>query len=495
MRSKIIAGNLIAVLLVGLGSYVLVSSAVERSFTDEVDSRIGDDFELLDRSVRLTARELVGAVEEAAGERQSREVFGALDETGRRTRANERADAVVNWLADPARGRGGPPAVVAITDDTGRVIARNLNPNLMNGDDITRAVPSVRMALTGTASTDVWRKEDENLVLQVGVAPIRSAEGRVLGVLVVGYDLSNGLASAEAERLGRGVAFVVGDRMYSSSLSEGADTLSGYLLGDGLAATAAARDTGGISAPFRVTIAGTEYVGVVGPLSGTTGVAMAVLGDRSAQAAKASPANYILILMGVGLIIVLAYGFLLGGTFLKPIEQMEEGILAIINGRTDLRLQIESNEFGGLAYRINQLLNVFTNTQELDESGRVSQPPPGAGGGGGWRGDEASQKMEAPAPAAAPTGGGGDDGETIDDPELAAKLASEPEDAYFTRVYNEYVAAKAAAGEAMNIPQDKFTARLKSNEQALLKKHNCRMVRFQVQTRGTAVNLKPVVIR
>src|SRR5262249_29671527 len=158
---------------------------------------------------------------------------------------------VSNWLADPARGRGGPPSVVVITDDTGHVVARNLNPNLMNGDDMRVPVPAVRTALEGTASTGIWRKDDENLVLQVAVAPIRSTDGRVLGTLVVGYDLSNGLAAAEADRLGREVAFVSGDRIYSSSLGDHADALATYLFGaEGSAATTAARDAGTTSGTF-----------------------------------------------------------------------------------------------------------------------------------------------------------------------------------------------------------------------------------------------------
>ena len=155
--------------------------------------------------------------------------------------------------------------------------------------------------------------------------------------------------------------------------------------------------------------------------------------------------------------------------------------IAVINGRTDLRLDIESAELGGLAYRINQLLNVFTGTPEEDEEGRVSSPP------------------EAWSDAGPPTGGGAaapSAGADEDDPELAAKLAAEPEDAYYTRVYTEYVAAKEAAGENVsNITQDRFVQRLQANEKSLIKKHGCRMVRFQVQVKGTQVNLRPVIIQ
>ncbi|MCZ7678469.1 MAG: hypothetical protein M5U28_06735 [Sandaracinaceae bacterium] len=58
------------------------------------------------------------------------------------------------------------------------------------------------------------------------------------------------------------------------------------------------------------------------------------------------------------------------------------------------------------------------------------------------------------------------------------------------------MSAKEALGENVsNITKDRFVQRLQANEKSLLKKHGCRMVRFQVQTKGTQVNLRPVIIR
>ena len=157
----------------------------------------------------------------------------------------------------------------------------------------------------------------------------------------------------------------------------------------------------------------------------------------------------------------------------------------------DLRIQIESSDFGGLAYRINQLLNVFTGTPEVDESGRTSRPP---AAGRSFGGSEL-ESVAGDSPASGGEGAGGAGGGDVD-PALAARLAAEPEDAYYARVYNEYVAAKQAAGENVsNIPQDKFAQRLKANEKALMAKHGARMVRFQVEVAGTQVNLKPVPIK
>ncbi len=488
MRTKIILGGALSVLLVGLGSYFLVKSSVERAFTDEVDTRIGNDFRILERSIRLSARDLLGQVTEQADGAGMADVFGALDENGRRTRAFESSQRIASWFTDPARGHGGPPELVAILDDQGHVVARNIDRNQMYNADLGRSLAAVRTALRGDPTADVWQKEDENKVLLIAAAPIRGEGGRVVGVLLVGYDLSNGFANAEADVLGRDVAFVSNDTIYSASFDGAtqAEELHTYLFGDAQAATTSARDSGATSAPWIVTLGGTEMVGVIGPMPLTTAhVAMVVTADRSAQSAKASVTNLILIFTLVGLVIVLVYGFVLGASLLKPIEAMEESILAIINGRTDLRIQIESAEFGGLAYRINQLLNVLTGTAEADESGRISHPPPR------WNNQTELESTVGESPAS-----GGAEGGEGEDEALAARLAAEPEDEYYTRVYNEYVAAKQAAGENVsNIPQDKFVQRLKANEAALVKKHGSRMVRFEVQVQGSQVNLKPVVIR
>jgi hypothetical protein len=351
-------------------------------------------------------------------------------------------------------------------------------------------IAAIGPALQGTATVDVWASTVDNKAIQVAVAPIRSDEGRILGAVLVGYDLSNGLAQREGDLIGRDVGFVWGDRLYSSSLDQGLpEQLSGYLFGAGQAATVAARDANTESGPFIATLGTDDYVGVVGPLASSGAhVALVVIGNRSAQLAKASPANLILILTLVGAVIVLAYGFFMGSSILRPIAQIEEGILQVINGRTETRLDIQSSDFGGLSYRINQLLNLLTGTPEASESGAV-------GGGGKWdEGAEAPSTVGTAIPAAAAAPAAGDEPEA--DPATAERLLAEGDDAYYARIYNEYVTAKQAVGENVsNIAQEKFVQRLRGQEQALLAKRGCRLVRFQVQTRGTQVNLTPIIVR
>lgn len=490
MRLKIIAGNLVAVLLLGLVSYFVVGSDLRTKLGGSVQGQIGNDQATLERSLRLTAVDFVSLVKQRAANADVRAVFSALDEEARRTRAFDAAERSAGWLGDPARGTRGTPDIVLIIDDSGKVIARNADRNRMYGARLDTALPAVRAALQeGDARHDVWPKADEGKLLELAVAPIRGDAGQVMGGLVVGYDFSNGLAQAEGKRLGGlDVAFLVDDKVYSSSFADEVSPkqLRAYLFGEAMASTKAAFG-GAVSAPWVAQLDGKEYVGVTAPLpdASATKVAYAVLANRTEVTSVAADATKIILALTIILaLVVFGYGFMVGNSIVKPIEEIEEGVLAVINGNTQLRLETSNPDFGGLAYRINQLLNVITGVAEVeeDEQGRVSNV-------GEWKDSEFS---DAQASGGGGGGGSASAGEPIDDPTIAAKLAAEPEEAYLRRVYQEYVASKKAGGETVNIPQDRFTQRLKGNEQALIKKYSVRAVRFQVLKGGA---LQAVLIR
>src|SRR5262249_27313327 len=141
MRLKIIAGNLVAVLLLGLVSYAVVSSDLRQELSGKVRAQIGNDQALLERSLRLTALEFVSLVKKRASDADVRSVFAALDESGRRTRAFDAAERSSTWFGDPARGSRGNPDIVVITDYSGKVLARNADRNRMFGNKLDSALP------------------------------------------------------------------------------------------------------------------------------------------------------------------------------------------------------------------------------------------------------------------------------------------------------------------------------------------------------------------
>ena len=84
--------------------------------------------------------------------------------------------------------------------------------------------------------------------------------------------------------------------------------------------------------------------------------------------------------MALGLILVVAGGWFLGNYISRPIAALEEGLLMILNGQTDKRFELDHAELGGLAFRIDQLLNQLMGVEEdnTDDEGRVSKAPTAA---------------------------------------------------------------------------------------------------------------------
>jgi len=500
MRLKIVAGNLAVVVLLGLIAYVTVSGQLRAQRTNELEAALDHDRLLFDRSMRLSALEFEAFVAARAAQRQMTDIFGGLDLDSRRTRAFEAAEATHAWLSDPARGGRGAPDIVVVVDETGQVIARDGARNVMFGKALVPTLPSLGVTLkTGTTRHDVWLDGEQNKLLQTAMAPIRRSDtGTVLGALIVGYDLSNGLATSEAKLLGRDIAFIVEGKVYSSSLDvAGARDLRAFVFGPNNASThAVLTSQNAATQEWRTTLGGQDYTGITArlPMSPSVPVAFAVLGNRTQAMQAASSANIILVMLVLGALLVVAYGAFVGNSIMRPIEEIEEGILAVINGKTDLRLETTNTELGGLAFRINQLLNVLTGTEETseDDEGKLSVPP----SEGHWKDAAFSDARAGQQPQNQVAAANADADDVIDDPAIADALAQESEAAYNERIYREYVAAKQSVGENVsNIPKDRFAQRLKGRADALVQKHGCRMVRFQVSTENEQVVLRPVVIR
>ncbi|MGB8330026.1 MAG: MXAN_5187 C-terminal domain-containing protein [Polyangiales bacterium] len=481
MRLKLIAGNLVIVLLLGLASYFVVRTQLRAELSRQLEERIGDDSEIFARSWRADGARLAEGVSNRAASSSVRNVFAASGEASRRGRAFEAAQEVSKWFQDPARGRRERPHIVAIIDETGRVIARDTDRNRMFGEPLLPQMPVLRGVLhLGAPRYGVWQQDDK--LLQVGVAPVRNNQGGVVGALLVGYDLSNGFAQQEAALIGHDLLFITADRIYSTSTSvEVRDALQSALYSPPLDNGTKAALQGKPTLPWVAKLAGEQYVGMTAALPMARGVqaGYVVLADQGKRTALAGVANTILWLMLLGLIAVGIYGFIIANQMMEPIEQMEDDILAVINGRGDVRLEVETPELGGLSYRVNQLINLFTGVAEEDDEGRAVTSS------GGWEALSAS----------GPDPGSRSSSVQRDDPSAAA-LAALPESQYYAQLYREYLAAKRAVGEDVsNIPEERFIERIKGNAAHLVKKHGAQMVRFEVETIDGQVNLKPVVIQ
>jgi hypothetical protein len=74
-----------------------------------------------------------------------------------------------------------------------------------------------------------------------------------------------------------------------------------------------------------------------------------------------------------------------------------------------------------------------------------------------------------------------------------ARIAAEPEDVYFRRTFEEYVAARKQNNESVDgITLEAFTEKLRSNEEPLKAKYNVPRVRFKVVVKDKQTTLKPI---
>jgi hypothetical protein len=157
---------------------------------------------------------------------------------------------------------------------------------------------------------------------------------------------------------------------------------------------------------------------------------------------------------------------------------IEEGLLAILNGQSDKRFELDHPDLGGLAFRIDQLLNQLMGVEEdtTDEEGRPSKAP-------------SADDFRAAYKDAMDVDARRSDAEGAVDPAVAQALAAETADQYYSRLYREYIAAKRALGEATDhITESTFTGRIQGMEKDASQKYG-RPVRYQVKATGREVIL------
>ena len=225
MRLKIIAGNLAVVVLLGLAAYLFVG---EPARSDLLGRARGQD-----RQRSRAVRALVPAVG-ARVRRSGRRARGRAPGARRVRRARRRQPPHARLRSGrsdrrpgspiPARGERGGPDIVVIVDESrqGDRAQRRAQRDVRQAARCRRSRRWRRRCATALPRHDVWLEQQEKKLLQTAIAPIRSDTGTVLGALVVGYDLSNGVARREAQMLDRDIAFLVDGKVYSSSLDGGA---------------------------------------------------------------------------------------------------------------------------------------------------------------------------------------------------------------------------------------------------------------------------------
>lgn len=472
MRNKIIAVNAVIVLIVGLLAFAIVRTqlAVEASSPDQLKRSAQRDVAGAAAQLQLDGLRAERWLAMKANEPATRAALSRATPEARGDASRQLADQIVS----AAGAIGTKPTMVVLVDVSGKIVGRN-GSDLNRGDDVGSAYPAFKDALAKVyPGSDVWTDKARADQYIASYAPVRDDAGRPAGMLVIGVAINDALARIGDATAGRGVVLVTaaGD-VVASSANAGEEVKGAAKALAGEVKTAIA--TGNIAAGS----AG-DVIAAAAPLPG--------FGDgKKTAVVAAAPASLlpnvgqislsILGAMALGLILVVAGGWFLGNYISGPIAALEEGLLMILNGQSDKRFELDHAELGGLAFRIDQLLNQLMGVEEdnTDDEGRVSKAPTAANFGDALSVDRSG-------------GGGGGAPAGVD----AGKLAAEPADAYYARLYGEYINAKKALGEQVDhITDAAFRSRIQGMEQDATSKHG-RPVRYHVQSNGREVVLLAV---
>ena len=297
MRAKIILPNFIVVLVLGLASYFVMSSTMEGNTKTRIESQLRTTGSLFARSEALRGYELLFDVRKQAMTKDVTQAFAPVEvapaegqteaqvETKIRQEWYRAGVQAVEMYSELWAARGDKkPELVFITDRNGVVIARNTTPNACPaGRNVSGAIKVVKRALDGEATYSLWSVDNSPLgksaekddkyctlmnsgLLELAAAPIWMGDD-VAGALVIGFEVSNGVAKIKKEKLGLDVAVLVADNIYSSSFETDTarQSLAQQLKNVASDKVSGALDSGQPSGVFALDIEGASYLAMVLP--------------------------------------------------------------------------------------------------------------------------------------------------------------------------------------------------------------------------------------
>ena len=380
MRWKIIVVNSAIWIVLGVLAVVLMTARLEDVLANRAERKTDADRALRSANmhIELQGLRLERWLAARAAEEDVAGVFASGTSQARSESASLEAKRLSDAAAQSAALSGLSIPMVLFLDVRGVVVGRN-DSNQMRGEDLGRAYPSIAKALSsGQTSSQVWLNRQRSEQLLVSCAPVRGEAGEVVGVLVAGTPLNDErLGSISQATSGQALAVVV------ARPGAGVELIAAAAPGSGRSAFAAAGERGLLGQAALAVSAGRAFfeddavVYAAEPLSGYDAGNVVLLAAVSQSLVPSVPA-LLWPLLGVVLLGILLSA--LGATFLasylaEPIAELEEGLLSIINGRRNLRFDIEHPDLGGLVFRINSLLNALMGVPETDADGRTSQPP------------------------------------------------------------------------------------------------------------------------
>lgn len=492
--SKAIIGGVVAVviLVITAVAYFATTSSLESRIKDETTARVVRAQRLLSNNATLEYLGLQKQIETLAADEG---FVTALRTENAKDRLNAARIAFEDYnRRDDAK----TPDIMALTDATGDLVAMNEGsspvPGAWKNSEGKLKYAGVDQALSQKLIiSEVWDYEKVGL-MKVGIAPVigpntETGQPEIIGCLVLGYALSALDAQEASDMLGAEVAYFYRDTLYATSFrvktgqaqedTEMQGKLSSKLTENELMDHALEN---GRTKPQRISVGGTTYVAVAirlprfasAQLPDTyppVGAGAVVMMSLDEALSPVGTVKMYILMLGIGAFLLALLGVAIAARrLLSQVDTVETGIVEISNGNLDYIFQPVGADLDGLAHALNVMLARLLGRpepgeEEFDEDGNLI------------------------------TQGRVDFDEDVSPSDSAnLALAQEDEADYYSRVYHEYVEARAQTGEEGEVNFDSFITKLRVNEAKLRVQYEAATVRFKVQVKDGKVKLKPVPI-
>lgn len=365
MRWKIILVNGGIVLILSLVTFFLLRTSLSGAVADPKVQKAELGRAIQAAEARLALDALL-AERWLSRQASTEEVTGVFEAGTAEARADA-ATSQANRLRDMAVGGSDfarmPPALVLFVDAEGVGMGRN-GSELMRGDKVAEAYPSLKAALqSGNTGSELWVSEKRQEQLMASYAPVTDTAGKVVGAVILGTPLNDERLSYTSEvSSGDSIALVVDGK----TIAVGGPKLQGFA-SESVKGSIAAASTG------KMNFAGAAIGGYLFAAAPLSAFSKAVVVGSAPASLVASVDALLWPVFAVGLLglfLVVTGGFLLGNYLSRPIAEIEEGLLLVINGQQDLRFDLEHTELGGLTSRINGLLNAILGVPEDQGDGQ-----------------------------------------------------------------------------------------------------------------------------
>ena len=265
-----------------------------------------------------------------------------------------RDGATVVRLLGPVAQNTGVDSVT-ISDGKGVVIARTHDPKA--GDSVANQV-NVKKALQGSIFAAVEPGTVVRLSVRAG-APVKNAEGKVVGVITSGYTVSNDRIVDNVKKLfGTDATLFQGDERVSTTIIKDEKRQVGTKLNEQIAAKVLGE---GKKYTGKADILGMQYVTAYMPLMGPDNKPIGVIFAGQNITQMVNERNKMVGIIGIIAVIAMVLGgvfaFMLARGIAGPVQRLVEGVNQVAGGDLTRVVSVESrDEIGTLAAGFNKMV-------------------------------------------------------------------------------------------------------------------------------------------